>query len=367
MKKSIWCLTILLAVSTSLQAAETPSPKYKYKVPAKLSDDWEVADFRGEKIDLNKLSLGVDKILKGEIADVHSLLVFRHGKLVLEEYFNGSKAQDTHKLYSCTKSVFSALYGIAQDQGLLKLKQKVYDLYPEARSRAGWDKKKNKITVAMLLSMTSGLGCDDSGASVPDCSDSMKKTSDWLAFCHDLPLAHSAGTTWTYNGACLVLLSNKIAEKSGMSFVQYASKYLLDPLGIKGHSLIVGPNGVTGVDTGFEWTPRDMGKFGQLFLNQGMWKGKRILSRAWIKDSTTIHAPKGEAFGGDYGYLWYVTKMKYRGKMVKEYQASGYSGQHIVVCHDADLVCVMTADGKGNAIYHQEDDLFENYILGCFK
>jgi len=152
-----------------------------------------------------------------------------------------------------------------------------------------------------------------------------------------------------------------------MSFVQFANKYLLDPLGIQGHNLIVGPNGVTGVDTGFEWTPRDMGKFGQLYLNKGMWKGKRIVSEGWVKDSTTIHAPKGEAFGGDYGYLWYVTKMKYRGKMVKEYQASGYAGQHIVVCPAADIVCVMTADGKGNDIYHQEDDLFENYILGCFK
>lgn len=345
-----------------------PANPYVYKVPAKLTDGWKTGDLREQKADLDKVSRGINQILLGLIPDVHGLVVARHGKIMLEEYFQNYTGDYAHPLFSCTKSVFSTVYGIAQDQGLLSLDQKIFDLYPEGRSKTGWDTQKDKITVGMMLSMTSGLDCDDVGVGTANCGAAMGQSKDWLSFIFALPMSsHEPGTFWRYNGCCLSLLSNLIAQKSGMSFPDYAKKVLLEPLGIKDDSWVTGPNGVNRVDYGLTWKPRDMAKLGQLYLNKGLWKGKRIVSADWVKDASTIHAPPGTSFGHSYGYLWHIKTMMWKGKPIQIFYANGYSGQAIFVSPDADVVCVMTA-GSGDAdIYSMEENLFENSILGSFK
>jgi CubicO group peptidase (beta-lactamase class C family) len=347
--------------------AQVPQIPYVYKVPLRLPDGWKVGDLRDEKADLKQISDGVQKIISGNIPDVHSLVVLRHGEILLEEYFNGHKADDINPLYSCTKSVFSAIYGIAQDQGLLNLDQKIYDLYPEYRSKNGWSPEKDSITVGMLLSMTSGFDCNDAGPWESSCGVAMAPTPDWVAFCFGLPLIHPPGRFWMYNGTSLSLLSNLISRKSGMSFSNYARKYLLDPLGIPGDSWVLGPGEVAKVDTGLFWKSRDMAKLGLLYLNKGKWEGKRIVSAAWVKDATTAHAPPGAAFGEDYGYLWHIKNMIWKGRQVSVFYANGYQGQAIFVSPDADLICVITAGSNDGQIYGEEENLFESSILGCFK
>ncbi len=353
--------------SPPLLTSDLVPPQYHYRIPTDLSDGWKVGNLQKEKIDLNRISRGIDKVLTGNIPEVRSLLVIRHGKIMLDEYFNGGTAKDAHALYSCTKSVFSTVYGIAQDQGLLKLNEKVYDFYPGERSKAGWDSRKDSITIGMLLAMTSGLNCDDAPVTGSPCWQDIDQSTDWLSFCLELPLNHPPGTTWSYNGSCLVLLSNLIIQKTGMTMTQYADKYLLQPLGIQGDSWTVGPAGVTRVDSGLVWKPRDMAKLGQLYLNRGLWDGNRIVSEAWVKDATEVHAPPGQAFGHDYGYLWHIQNMTFHGRTVKVFYANGYMGQDIFVSPDADLVCVMTADSQKTQIYTMEEHLFEDYILGSFN
>jgi hypothetical protein len=179
-------------------------------------------------------------------------------------------------------------------------------------------------------------------------------------------MVHPAGKTWMYNGACLTLISNLIVRESGMSFPQFARKYLLGPLGIAEDDWIRGPRGVNRVDYGLAWKARDMGKLGQLYLDHGMWKGKRILSEAWVRDATTPHSPAGQAFGENYGYLWCITAVNWKGKTVPVFYARGYQGQAIYVSPDADLVCVMTAGSQDNRVYGMESSLFEKDILGSF-
>jgi CubicO group peptidase (beta-lactamase class C family) len=299
---------------------------------------------------------------------MRSLLVVRHGVLWLEEYFNGQKPEGTQPLYSCTKSVFSTVYGIAQDQGLLTLGQKISDFYP------GWNpafkdgsSAKDPITVGMLLSMTSGLDCNDIGVGSDNCGSAMGQTSDWVSFALALPLAHPPGKVWTYNGCCLTLLSQVIAQKSGMSFPDFANQRLLQPLGIADKDWVTGPKGENRVDYGLYWKARDWAKLGQLYLNKGLWEGKRIVSEAWVKDATTVHAPEGEAFGHDYGYLWHLKTLHWKGKPVRVFYANGYKGQEIYVSPDADLVCVLTADSDSTLIYAAGDRFFEDAILGSFK
>ena len=358
------------AESESIVAQAQPEPTkipYVYKVPQKLSDGWKVGDLRKEKADLNPIAGGVEQILSGAIPNVHSLLILRHGKILLDEYFNGHKVEDANALYSCTKSVFSTIYGIAQDQGLLSLDQKIYDLYPDYRSKAGWSPEKDAITVGMLLSMTSGLDCNDAGPWGSSCGVAMAPTSDWVAFCFGLPLIHPPGKFWMYNGTSLSLLSNLIAKKSGMSFSQFARKYLLEPLGIPGDTWVTGPNEVPKVDTGLFWKSRDMAKLGLLFMNKGKWEGKQIVSEAWVKAATTAHAPPGTAFSHNYGYLWHIKGMMWKGQLVSVFFANGYQGQAIFVSPDADLICVMTAANMNDSIYSMEEGLFRETILTSFN
>ncbi len=340
---------------------------YVYTIPSKLSDGWEVGDLRKEKADMASISAGMGRMLSGNIPDMHSLLILRHGKIMLEEYFSGHQAQDTNALYSCTKSVFSTVYGIAQDQGLLRLDQKIDDLYPDYRPSTGWSSERDGITVGMLLSMTSGLDCNDAGDWTSSCGVAMAPSPDWVAFCFSLPLLHPPGTFWMYNGTCLSLLSNLIAQKSGMSFSQYARKYLLDPLSIPGDTWITGPHGVAKVDTGLFWKSRDMAKLGLLYMNRGEWQGKRIVSESWVKDATTLHAPPGTAFGHDYGYLWHIKTMLWKGRPVLVFYANGYQGQDIFVSPDADLICVMTAASGSDAIYGLEENFFNHTVLNSFN
>jgi CubicO group peptidase (beta-lactamase class C family) len=344
-----------------------PGPHYLYKPPQKLPDGWKVGNLKREKVDLAKITQGVTQILSGKIPEVHSLLVVRHGKLLLEEYFNGHKAEDPNPLYSCTKSVFSTLCGIAQDQGLINVDQKIYDLYPEYRSKKGWTSEKDALTVGMLLSMTSGLDCNDAGAWNSTCGVAMGPAPDWVDFCFGLPLIHPPGTAWQYNGSCLTLLSNLISKKSGMNFSNYAQEYLLGPLGIEGNTWVTGPNEVAKVDTGLSWKSRDMAKLGLLYMNKGKWEGKRIVSEAWVKDATSSHAPLGQAFGHDYGYLWHIKRMPWKDRTVSVFFANGYQGQAVFVSPDADLICVVTAARSSDDIYSMEESLFRDNILNSFN
>ncbi len=229
------------------------------------------------------------------------------------------------------------------------------------------DKRKDEITVRMMLSMTSGLDCNDTGEGKANCGAAMGQSKDWLSFIFNLPMGHDPGTFWMYNGCCLSLLSNLIAQKSGMSFPDYAKKYLFEPLGIPGDTWPTGPNGINRVDFGLNWKARDMAKLGQLYLNQGLWEGKQIVSSSWVKDATTIHAPPGTSFGHSYGYLWHIKTMTWKGKAIQIFYANGYSGQAIFVSPDADMVCAVTADSTDNLIYGMEENLFENEILGAFN
>lgn len=355
---------------SALAAAPAPSPPapvpYHYHVPPELGDGWAVGDLRKEKADLGRIRTAVNRLRNGQIPQLHSLLVIRHGELLLEEYFEGLTADSAQPLNSCTKSVFSTVFGIAQDQGLLDLDQKLYDLYPQQRHQAGWKREKEGITLGSLLSMTSGLDCSDDGPWQTSCASAMAQSKDWLGYCFNLPMAREPGKTWMYNGGCLSLVSNLIAKTSRMSFPDYAQKSLLDPLGIPGGQWVTGPQGVNRVDYGLNWKARDMAKLGQLYLDRGIWKGKRIVSEAWVKDATTLHSPPGEAFGHDYGYLWHLQLLGYKGKQVRVFYANGYQGQDIIVSPDADLVCVMTAANPDHGIYGLEMGFFQDVILNSF-
>ena len=328
-------------------------------------DGLETADLRADKADLSRIEEGVGAVLDLGLDRVHSLVLLRHGKLVLDEYFYGYGPQDKQQLFSVTKSVFSTLFGIAQDQGLLNVSQKLYDFFPEYHSQRGWQRKKKQVTLGMLLSMTSGFACDDIGS--PSTHAGMTQSQDWVSYCLALPLSHDPGTTWSYNGTSLQPLSFLLAERSGESISQFAREYLYGPLGIVGDNWVRGPRQITEVDAGHWLSARDMAKLGQLYLNRGLWNGKRILSEQWVEQATQRHAATNINFfhgNFDYGYLWYSTPVSWHGKNINTFFADGWGGQYIWLVPDLDLVAVMTA---GNGSLEGEFRFFEKYIVNAFN
>jgi CubicO group peptidase (beta-lactamase class C family) len=340
---------------------------YVYQAPQDLGDGWETGDLASAQIDAPKITQGVDRILDGTFPRLQSLVLIRHGKLLLDEYFYGYGPQQAHPLFSTTKSFFSTLFGVAQDRGLVNVSQKLYDLYPEYRQKPDWDPRKDSITLGNILAMDSGFDCDDMGGASHH--RNLWGSTDWVDYCLSLPLNPDFKNHWVYNGTCLHPISAYLAKKSGMSIPDFADKYLFGPLGIPSPRWSTGPHQVTEVDSGLWLKPREMAKLGQLYLDKGMWKGQRIVSQKWIE---AVNAPKGQemdpTWWHKYGYLWWLREMNINGRMVPVAEANGYGGQMIWVVPDDDLVCVMTS---GNydfpGMVDLPDSFLREYILPAVK
>ncbi len=330
--------------------------QYAYQPPADLKDGLKPGDLRKNKTAFPEITGSMNQILDRTFPDIHSLLVARHGKLVMEDYFYGYGPQDPHALFSVTKSVFSTLFGITRDKGRLSLDQKLYDFYPDYRAAKDWDPRKDKITLGMMLDMTSGFQCDNLADS---CAIGAVLSKDWLGYVLNLPLNHDPGTHWTYNGTSLLALSSLLVQKNGMTVPDFCQKYLEEPLGLKSHPWESGPNGIVKVDTGHWLTPREMMKLGLLYLNQGLWNGKRVLSKDWVQQASSK-----QAADFDYGYLFWLKSAPVDGKTIPYYEANGWGGQYIFIVPQADLVCVMTAGNYRMGVYFaMEEEFFKRYIL----
>jgi CubicO group peptidase (beta-lactamase class C family) len=341
--------------------------QYSYEPPKDLADGWEPADLRQAKADVPQIEGVVRKILGREYPYIHSLVLVKNGKLALEEYFYGYGPTDTHPVQSITKPVFSLLFGIAEAQGLCQVSQKVYDFFPSYRQSLDWDARKNKITLGDLLTMTSGLGCDDSKDS-KDCSWPMFASHDWLDFSLNLPLNEEPGSHFAYCGSCLTPLGAILEKKSGLKLPDYAQKFLFDPLGIPVPSWWEGSQGIHSPAFGLALTPRDMAKIGYLVLKRGNWKGRQVVTEKWIRESTASHVPSPKTDKkSDYGYLWWERDVDWHGKKLRVLDAWGVGGQHIFIVPGLDLVCVLTGGNyKDGGLANHSFEIFKK-VMEAFK
>jgi CubicO group peptidase (beta-lactamase class C family) len=342
---------------------EQPVTNYQYQPPQLLSDGWEAGDLRKGHTNLNLLQTGLNEVLKGSFPYLHGIVVVQHGKLVLDEYFYGYHADATHELASTTKSVLSTLFGIARDQGLLDTKQKLYDFYPEYRKQGGWDSRKDRITLGMLLTMTSGFSGGDWDDPPYASLKELRTTPNGLSFALTKSLNHEPGEQFSYNTTALAPLWFLLEKQSGMPLPAFAQKYLYDPLGITPEW----QSGNEGKFLGTHWLkPRDMAKLGTLYLNGGKWQERQILSKQWVEEATSLKVPPEKIFG-DWGYgdLWWKGYVLLHGKKVSATIALGTGGEFIFVVPKLDLVCAITAGnyGEDDRFYFTPVVFFEKYVL----
>ncbi len=298
--------------------------------------DWKISTPETQGIDLKTLSKS-ENAIKNDYKAVTSLLVVRHGYLVYEKYYLGNNKNDCTHVFSVTKSVMSALTGIAlREKFIIGLDQKISDVYPEYFKNT--EPKKKEITIKNLLTMTGGLESVDNNYNAWFHSD------DWFEYVINRPLASNPGEKFTYNTGLTHLLGGVIAKSAKMSIKKFADKYLFSHLGITNYRWDTDPKGNYGGGHLLFLTPRDMAKFGYLYLKGGKWGEKQVVPEEWVKESTRVHADPGD--GRKYGYLWWLENKrdKVHNKQVSMFSAVGYGGQYITVIPELDLVAVITCD-----------------------
>jgi CubicO group peptidase (beta-lactamase class C family) len=284
--------------------------------------------------------------------EIHSVLIVRHGKLVLDSYFWPFSAEMKHILHSCTKSITSALIGIAIDKGYIQsVNQPIKDFFPKLAT--GWDDLKKSITIEDLLMMASGLDCKDSYIYGWAGLYAMFASQDWAQYVLDLPMVASPGSKFEYCNGLSYLLSAIIQNATKMKALDFAVKYLFEPIGIRDASWATNPQGVNMGYGEMQLKPHDMARFGWLYLNKGRWGDRQIVPSAWVEVSTRRHIDA--TLFDSYGYQWWVDSAGY-------FVALGYKGQRIFVIPKKDMVVVFTGNLTGSETLLPKK-LLDSYII----
>ncbi len=291
------------------------------------------------------------KAIQADGRNIHSVLVARHGALVLEAYFPPFDRETPHNIYSCTKSVTSAAVGLAERDGLIDdLDTPVYSYFPDVRLE---DDSRKAITLRHLLTMSSGV----------EWSEPLRSglNDNWYIFDSDSPVEYffsrptvtAPGRIFNYNTGGSHLVSMLVQEAAGEPVSSLVERELFTPLGISRYTWIEDTSGHTMGGTGLALAPADMLRFGQLYLQFGLWGTDIVLTPDWIKESTRPYM--NLAGGVNYGYLWWVRPNGI-------YNALGWGGQQIIVLPKQDMVVVFTA-GIRDASWNTYDDLLDTYII----
>ena len=298
---------------------------------------WRSSTPNAEGMDEARLLQAIPYIIQHQL-DIRSLLVIRHGYVVFENYYAQGMPDKADTVHSVTKSITSALIGLALQMGILPgLDQTLGQLLPEYFSSAAYADKA-KITLRHLLTMSSGL--EPIQTKFRDRMMKFYAAEDRVKFFRALPVLHPPGSTFNYCNANSHMLSVILTKKSGMSTADFAQKHLFDHLGIKPLFWARDNQGYDHGSGGLQLTARQMAKFGFLYLNKGVWDGRQVVPRNWVEQSTKGLIRSGRR--SRYGYQWWVQPVGGHAS----FQARGYGGQFIVVAPELDLVIVTKANTK---------------------
>ena len=297
---------------------------------------------------------------------IDSITIIRHGYLVLDAYQYPFQKGLTHHIHSCTKSITSALIGIALDRGDLKtVRQPLFEFFSDYPT-ANADARKRAITLEHLLTMTTGLQCRDSEKYKLAGWWKMMQSHDWASFVIDLPMAEAPGERFEYCNGASYLLSVILQQATQMRLLDFAKLHLFAPLGITEVRWRASPQGME-IGAGGMWlTPHDMAKIGWLYLNHGRWDTRQIVSADWVTASTHGHIDATPF--PRYGYQWWSDTANYWRQDLQttvdvDYSfALGYQGQYIFVVPSQHLVVVFTSHLEGEAIFLPKQFLHDTIL-----
>jgi CubicO group peptidase (beta-lactamase class C family) len=378
---------LTLSICSILVAAcgSNPSVQYAYRQPQKVNDGLDVGTLDEVNLDGGSIGAAVDDINSGKYGEVHSLLIYKDGKLVLEEYFPGHDylwdgqnfhgawvnwdRDKEHNVHSVGKSITSACVGIAVDRGYIEsVHQSIFDYLPEHQHLR--TARKDLITIEHLLTMTSGLEWDEWGASYSSEDNDVialwVDCDDPVACVLEKPLLSEPGTDFVYSGGNVIVLGEIIKNATGMDIEAFSWEYLFGPLGVETPAWRwIEDSGVVYAGGDQHLTPREMLKFGVTYLNGGVWNGQQIVPEGWVENSAAPYSgpdntwfnhflrpiPPGDGTWGrrGYSYSWWTHVFSHSGGRYPAFWAFGWGGQKIVVLPDQDAVVVFTGGNYTSA------------------
>jgi CubicO group peptidase (beta-lactamase class C family) len=325
--------------------------------------------FYGQSLSAEPFDGLSEAIASGGYGSLKSVVVSRHGEIIYEDYFLGTQAGDLHQVHSVTKSIGSALIGIAHRQGAIDLDQSLGHFfgsrYPMAEPPY---RDKRLISVRAVLQQRHGIALDEWALDYTHPQNpvvEMINSGDWYRYVLTRPMDDQPGEKFTYSTGVSTLMSRMIRQATGRSPRQFAMQELFGPLGIQsvhwelysdmgmGYGLTEWPNpdGDEPLGFGLWLSPTDMVRFGELYLNGGVYNGRRILDKAWVNASWTLfsnsqNTPYFAGYpGSGYGYQWWAQAFTDdRGRTWTSHYAAGWARQHILVFPELDLVVASVAD-----------------------
>lgn len=335
-------------VSATAEGAFRPrpagSPPYRYQPPDDLGDGIPVGDVARSDLGAEAAGRIVAGVLAKTWTDVDGVLIFQGGKLVLEEYFYGYDRDTPHQLRSATKSVVGAVAGAAVADGAVTLDEPVLPRlgYPNV---ANPDPRKSAITLRHLLTLQSGLDCDDHVAGSPGGETQLYGTPDWIRTMVDLKMVDTPGTVGHYCTGAVFLAGRVVEKATGRALPDYAQERLFGPLGIR-RADWTWNNDLTNANKRFgmmAMRPRDMLKLGMLYANEGRWGDRQVLPTAWVRESLSSLSTVENT---GYGYLWWRMSVRVATpdgpRRVYMSAAQGNGGQKIYLVPELDLIAVFT-------------------------
>ncbi|EEM95639.1 serine hydrolase domain-containing protein [Bacillus thuringiensis] len=302
----------------------------------------------------------LEQIIQEEYKNMNGMLVVQKGNIIFEKYYNGQGPDDAFHVASVTKTIISALIGICVDKGYIKsVNQKVIEFFPEYKRKA------SEVTVRHLLSMTAPYPFVDWQEPLEE----LCTQEDWVQYALNRMGNGGEIGSFKYSSAGAHVLSAIITSATGKNAREFANEYLFQPLGMReipnynmkvfGFDDLFGkdvkgwahdPNGISTGGWGLTLTARDMAKFGQLYLSDGIYNGKQILSKSWVQESIAMNS-------NQYGYLWWLREEN----GIFSYCAMGDGGSMICCIPKQDLVVVIASEVMPNA--RDRWEVIVKYIL----
>ncbi len=271
--------------------------------------------------------------------ELHSFMMLRHGKVVAEAWNHPYKPELKHTLYSCSKSFTATAIGFAVAEKKLTVLDKVISFFPD-KVPAKISDHLAALTIKDLLTMSVGHDKEPIGPII-------SQEDDWVKGFLAAPIQHAPGTRFLYNSIATYMLSAIVQKVTRLTLIDYLTPRLFTPLGITGMDWETDPMGIQVGGWGLRLKTEDMAKFGQLFLQKGMWQGKQIIPSSWIEEATTVKimqdpsASQGRKDSSDWlqGYCYQMWRSRHN-----SYRGDGANGQYILVFPELDAVIAVTSE-----------------------
>jgi len=366
---------VLATTNATQSAAPAQNLTYTYAAPPDVGDGWTTGTVEQVGIDRQGLERMTESVRANPDLNVHAILIERDGRLVYEEYFSGkderwgrplgvvSFTRDTiHDLRSVTKSVVSALVGLAHDSGAIpSLDAPLLDYFPEYKDLQLPERR--RITIRHALSMSAGLEWNEDVPYTDPKNDeiAMDRSPDASRYVLSRAIVAAPGTVWRYSGGTTHVLGVIVQRTTKQPLDAYARERLFAPLGIKDVEWL--GRGGPSAASGLRLRPRDLAKFGSVYLHDGQWNGRPVVPRAWVHESTRrqLTFPGQPARG--YAYQWWHACYATPAGTVEAPTAVGNGAQRIFLLRAQRTVVTVLAGRYNDFSANPPERLLLEFIL----